>query len=113
MKNGLDLGNSQKYPLQKLPLLINTEATSNPGTDFFEPSLKINARHCVGRNKAFRAQAIISVSGIRTRVPETPPRATLGWSYSGRLIVAEINLLQTKKFVVLEINRGLSPVSPP
>ena len=26
------------------------------------------------------------------------------------LIVAEINLLQTKKFVVLEINRGLPPV---
>ena len=28
------------------------------------------------------------------------------------LIVAEINLLQTEKFVVLEINRGLSPVLP-
>ena len=34
----------------------------------------------VGRNKAFRAQARISVSG---KLPETPPRATLGWSYSG------------------------------
>jgi len=36
----------------------------------------------VGRNKAFRAQARISVSG---KLPETPPRATLGWSYSGLL----------------------------
>jgi len=26
------------------------------------------------------------------------------------LIVTEINLLQTERFVVLEINRGLSPV---
>ena len=32
----------------------------------------------VGRNKAFRAQARISVSGIRSSAPETPPRATLG-----------------------------------
>ncbi|MFI3198300.1 MAG: hypothetical protein QX196_08270 [Methylococcaceae bacterium] len=30
----------------------------------------------VGRNKTFRAQARISVSGTRSRVPETPPRAT-------------------------------------
>ncbi|MFI3199257.1 MAG: hypothetical protein QX196_13150 [Methylococcaceae bacterium] len=37
----------------------------------------------VGRNKTFRAQARISVSGTRSRMPETPPRATLGWSYSG------------------------------
>jgi len=36
----------------------------------------------VGRNKAFRAQARISVSG---NLPETPPRATLGWPYSGLL----------------------------
>ncbi len=82
MKNGLDLGNSQKYTLQKLVLLINTEATSNPATDFFKPTLKINARNCVGRNKAFQAQARISVSGIRTRTPETPTSARLGWSYS-------------------------------
>jgi len=37
----------------------------------------------VGRNKSFGAPARTSVSGILQDKPETPPRATLGWSYSG------------------------------
>ncbi|MEI6336375.1 MAG: hypothetical protein WCS87_17590 [Methylococcaceae bacterium] len=47
----------------------------------------------------------ISVSGIRTRVPETPPRATLGWSYSGlRLIYDFIFISQIRVIGILLFN---------
>ena len=43
------------------------------GIDFF----------MIGRNKSVRALAKTGVSGDhRANVPETPPRAKLGWSYS-------------------------------
>ena len=61
------------------------------------------------RNKAFRALA------KNKRFRQIAGNATTRYAWvvlfrPTRLIVTEINLLQTKKFVVLEINRGLSPV---
>ncbi|MFI3197325.1 MAG: hypothetical protein QX196_03275 [Methylococcaceae bacterium] len=57
----------------------------------------IEANIGVGRNKTFRAQARISVSGTLYDMPETPPRATLGWPYSGlRLLLVIAGLTRIK-----------------
>ena len=64
----------------------------------------------VGRNKAFRAQARISVSGTLYDMPETPPRATLGWPYSGLrlLLVIAVSLESSIKNLKAEYKRLLS-----
>ena len=64
----------------RLPVLELWTSNIMLGKKMTDDELKALVASRVGRNKAFRANARTSVSG---KLPETPPRATLGWSYSG------------------------------
>ncbi|MEI6335338.1 MAG: hypothetical protein WCS87_12320, partial [Methylococcaceae bacterium] len=55
-------------------------------------------------NKAFRAQARISVSGtLYEDLPETPPRAPLGWPYSDLHLLLVIAILPESRIKNLKI----------